>query len=346
MKKLLTIFLLLLITAAVVIYFGLIHRPPLTPTISQVQQIDGVLLPEAIQIKNFHLTNNQGKAFTKDNLKNHWTMLFFGFTNCGMVCPTTMSELNKMYQILEKELPRDQLPQIVLISVDPERDSISRINDYVTAFNPHFIGARGNIETLEKELHIIAVKMQVEGEEKNNYTINHSAEIMLMNPDAKLQAFMSYPHKADQMVKDYKLITATHDKVLHDTHGNSVFLSTLKGKWVVLNVWAPWCSGCIKEIPELNRFYKNNQNKNIVFYGIDYDNLSLAELQKAIHQVNMQFPVFVENPASYLGLQDVNIIPATFIINPEGVVVKKIVGENTEKSLSAIVSELQQHDRK
>src|SRR3990167_3203393 len=325
MKKLLTIFFLLLITVTIVIYFGLIHRSQPVLPVSQVSQIDGILLPQAIEIKNFHLTNNQGKAYTKDNLKNHWTMLFFGFTNCGMVCPTTMSELNKMYQILEKELPRDQLPQVVLISVDPERDSISRINEYVTAFNPH----------------IIAVKMQVEGKEKNNYTINHSAEIMLMNPDAKLQAFMSYPHKADQMVKDYKLITATHDKVLHDTHGNSVFLSTLKGKWVVLNVWAPWCSGCIKEIPELNRFYKNNQNKNIVFYGIDYDNLSLAELQKAIHQVNIQFPVFVENPASYLGLQDVNIIPVKWSLRISFVCVPtqdNLIKRNTNDTSRALSS--------
>ena len=110
---------------------------------------------------------------------------------------------------LEKDLPQDQLPQVVLVSVDPERDTTQRINEYVKAFNPHFIGARGDMAAttaLEKQLHIISVKMLADGQGKNHYTINHSAEIMLFNPSAKLQAFLSYPHQAEQMANDYKLI--------------------------------------------------------------------------------------------------------------------------------------------
>jgi thiol-disulfide isomerase/thioredoxin len=57
--------------------------------------------------------------------------------------------------------------------------------------------------------------------------------------------------------------------VLHDTKGNEIPLSTLKGKWVIINYWADWCESCTKEIPELNRFYQNNQDKNIVLYGVN-----------------------------------------------------------------------------
>ncbi len=196
---------MLIIIAAIAIYFGVIRH--------QIQprdvKIDGVYLTETRDINNFQLTDNNGKPFTKDNLKGHWTMMFFGFTNCATVCPTTMSALNQMYQMLQRELPDKKLPQIVLVSVDPERDTVERMNDYVSAFNSHFIGARANLaETmaLQKQLHIAAAKMQAEGQGKDHYTINHSAEVMLFNPDAKLQAYMSYPHQPEQMVKDYKLI--------------------------------------------------------------------------------------------------------------------------------------------
>ena len=194
--------LLVFVIAANIFYFS---RSKQTSAI----KIDGVYLTKPTDIADFQLTDNKGKIFTKTNLTGHWTFLFFGFTNCGMVCPTTMAALNNMHKILEKDLPQDQLPQVVLVSVDPERDTTQRINEYVKAFNPHFIGARGDMAAttaLEKQLHIISVKMLADGQGKNHYTINHSAEIMLFNPSAKLQAFLSYPHQAEQMANDYKLI--------------------------------------------------------------------------------------------------------------------------------------------
>jgi len=172
-------------------------------------KIDGVYVSKPTAIQNFQLTDNHGQSFDKAKMRGKWTMLFFGFTNCGMVCPTTMSELNKMYGKLSKELPNKELPQVVLISVDPQRDTVEKINAYVNAFNPHFIGLRGDesqIANLKKELHIVSAKMQTGDGKNGHYTINHSAEIMLFNPDAKLQAFLSYPHQADQLVLDYKNI--------------------------------------------------------------------------------------------------------------------------------------------
>jgi protein SCO1/2 len=174
-------------------------------------KIDGVYLREPRAIIDFTLTDNAGKPFTQAHLKGHWTMLFFGFTNCGMVCPTTMAALNEMYKRLEPELAADKLPQVVMVSVDPDRDSVERMDEYVKGFNPHFIGARAEmpqIEALEKELHLISLRQQAASGNKNQYAVNHSAEIMVFNPEGKLQAFMSYPHKADQMALDYKAILA------------------------------------------------------------------------------------------------------------------------------------------
>jgi protein SCO1/2 len=183
------------------------NKPPVLAKLT----IDGVYLPEAQEITDFKLTDHNGKPFGKDNLKGSWSFVFFGFSNCGMVCPTTMAALNKMYIALDKTLPKNQLPRIIMISVDPDRDSVTRMKEYVKSFNPNFIGLRGKIEdtnALEKQLHIVAARLETETDSKEHYTINHSAEILIFNPQGNLQAYFSFPHQAEQMVTDYKQIIA------------------------------------------------------------------------------------------------------------------------------------------
>lgn len=173
-------------------------------------KIDGVLLNPPKIINEFKLTDMTGKPFTNENLKGQWTMMFFGFCNCGMVCPTTLSSLNKMFQLLEKQLPQDQLPRVLFVTVDSERDTLAKLKKYVTTYNSHFLGARGepsDIAALTKQLHILAIKIQT----KHDYYYDHSAEILLVNPEGKVQAYLSYPHKPEQMVKDYQtIISSTH----------------------------------------------------------------------------------------------------------------------------------------
>lgn len=203
-KKRVIIFLIIILMVVGLIYLGKTK----THSVKNIK-IDGVMLPAAKSIAPFQLTDQNGKIFNQDNLKGKWTFMFFGFTNCGYVCPTTLAELNKMYKVLQKDLPKEQLPQIVLVSVDPERDTVARMKQYVRAFNENFIGLRADpTETiaLEKQLHISAVKMHAEGEPVDHYMVNHSAEILVFNPDGKLQAYFSYPHQSEQMITDYKLI--------------------------------------------------------------------------------------------------------------------------------------------
>lgn len=201
--KLIGMLLLMLITVVAMFYYSVTHRTH-AQSVREIK-IDGLYLTPPKKFNDFQLTDNKGHTITHENLKGKWTMMFFGFTNCGMVCPTTLSSLNKMYQLLEKEVSSDQLPQVLFVTVDPERDTVSKLNRYVTTFNPHFIGARGTpdaIATLTKQLHILAIKINT----KNSYYYDHSAEILIINPEGDVQAYLSYPHKPEQLVKDYKLI--------------------------------------------------------------------------------------------------------------------------------------------
>jgi protein SCO1/2 len=194
-------------------FYHIKHKNHSPEQIAMNINIDGTVLPSPRIIHPFNLTDNHDKPFNNTNLKGHWTLMFFGFTNCGYVCPTTLSALNTMYTNLKSQLPPDLLPQIVMVSVDPERDSTTRINDYVRSFNPTFIGARANLaETtaLANQMSAVFSKVQMPN---GDYTINHSAEIMLLDPNGNLRAFFSYPHKADQMLHDYVAIVHVYNNI-------------------------------------------------------------------------------------------------------------------------------------
>lgn len=128
---------------------------------------------------------------------------------------------------------------------------------------------------------------------------------------------------------------------LHDLAGNAIELSSLQGKWVVINYWAPWCAICLREVPELNKFYHNNRDPNIVFFGVDYDHPAPNALAEAVEKMGIHFPVLQEEPSLIWHFQLQDSIPVTFIINPQGQPVKIIYGTNTEQSLLDTVHELQ-----
>lgn len=123
----------------------------------------------------------------------------------------------------------------------------------------------------------------------------------------------------------------------HDAEGRSVRLGDLKHKWLIINYWADWCDSCIEEIPELNSFYEHNQDNNIVLLGVNYDQLSQPDLKQAMRRSGIIFPVLLEDPRLMWQLGDITVLPTTFIINPHGDVVKKIIGPNTEQSLLKVV---------
>ncbi len=176
-----------------------------------VAKFHGTYLENPRTINQFSLMGTDQKTFDNSSLQGQWTLLFFGFTNCGYLCPTTLAEVSKMYRILEAQGVKE-LPRVVMISIDPDRDSQEKLGHYVTSFHPDFYGARGEDDSVKAMTHEMGIAYTKVIDKNNmdpqNYDVQHSGALMLFNPQGELNAFFTTPHHADLLAKDYILLVS------------------------------------------------------------------------------------------------------------------------------------------
>lgn len=163
----------------------------------------GTILEKPRGILPFTLTGIDGRKFNNASLKNEWTLVFFGFTKCRYLCPTTLAILAKAYRLLEGEKIHP-LPRVILVSIDSEHDVLPVLKRYVKGFHPAFYGVRGATEVVqEMALEMgIPYKKMISGRLDND--ISHSGAVMLFNPSGKLAVFFPAPHDAVTLAEDYK----------------------------------------------------------------------------------------------------------------------------------------------
>ncbi len=151
-------------------------------------------LPRAVDISEFSLYNQEAATIHNQALENHWTLMFFGYTFCPDVCPTTLAEMNQV----AAKVDNDQF-QVVLVSVDPERDTSEKLKDYIHYFNPKFQAWSGElpqIESLARQLHIFFQKQPFQ----DSYLMDHSSQVVLINPQGQYVGFFTAPLSTDDMV--------------------------------------------------------------------------------------------------------------------------------------------------
>lgn len=180
-----------------------IKKPGAAPVLEQA-----TLLDAARTLPQFELIDQAGRAFQRDSLRGQWTLMFFGFTNCPDVCPTTLAALAEVRSKL-KDLPAGDLPAVVFVSVDPDRDTTEALGRYVAHFDPQFLGVTGQPVAIEALTHDLGVAVSAgPASEDGNYTVDHSAAIFLIDPSAAFTAVFGSPHLADVIARDYRSIVA------------------------------------------------------------------------------------------------------------------------------------------
>jgi len=179
---------LLILLAALCAGLGLLTAQRLwQPTEPQIPALRAVTLyPQPRTLPDFTLQSSDGSELGPQQLAGHWTLVFIGFTSCPDVCPMTLAKLAKAQQQWQA-LPEASRPRVLFISVDPERDTPERLHQYAHAFHPDTIAATAELPVLEaltRSLSLVFAKVPVgRGDE---YTIDHSAAIAVLDPEVSL----------------------------------------------------------------------------------------------------------------------------------------------------------------
>jgi len=155
--------------------------------------------------KGFALTDHTGKARTLEDFKGKVVSIFFGFTHCPDVCPTTLAE---MKGVLDKLGPDDaKRVQVLFVTIDPERDTPALLANYVPAFHPSFLGLVGSPEATAKMAKDFKVFYQkVPGKTPGTYSMDHSAGSYVYDPQGRLRLFVRHGMPLEGLVADFKLL--------------------------------------------------------------------------------------------------------------------------------------------
>ncbi|MDZ7753806.1 MAG: SCO family protein [Gammaproteobacteria bacterium] len=174
--------------------------------------IQGLLWPNPKQVAPFELTDHHGQAFDLDRLKGRWSFMFFGYTHCPDICPMTMDTLKRVADKLE-ERQTGADTQVVFVSVDPARDSPEHLKNYVEYFNPDFVGATGATEELMSMTRQLGIIYDLhEADQDGNYLVDHSAAVLLTDPQGRLVGVFSAPHRAEDMTARFEAMRGFLDE--------------------------------------------------------------------------------------------------------------------------------------
>jgi protein SCO1/2 len=167
----------------------------------------GTMLTPGRELKDFSLIDQQGRPFGPANLRGHWSLMFFGYTNCPDFCPTTLTTLAAMEKRL-RTAKATVLPQVIFVSVDAKRDTPAQLAKYVPYFDPGFIGLTAvdqpGIDAFAKNLGVAVVIQPAAAD--GNYSVDHSGAIFVLSPDGRIAAILTGPFSATALQGDFQRI--------------------------------------------------------------------------------------------------------------------------------------------
>lgn len=166
------------------------------------------LLPAPRELKPFRLTDQHNAQFDKTTLIGHWSLIYFGFTACPDICPVTLSVLAQVEKKLADSGQRDLLDQlkVYFVSVDPECDDAATLEKFVVAFSPRFIGVTGSREELAGIAEQLNVAFMKVPDASGGYVVDHTGNIVVVDPQGRYVAFIKLPHDADKILMAYRSI--------------------------------------------------------------------------------------------------------------------------------------------
>jgi protein SCO1/2 len=188
---------LVLLTAVSVMTVSFLTREAPRPT-------NATLFDESRLLPEFLLTDQAGELFERDDLKGHYSLVFFGFTNCPDICPLTLQILADVRAGLKAR--KLETPEVVFISVDPDRDDPTSVAGYLGYFDNEMTGLVGPSKKLKPLLEFFGVAVHKVSVEGKKYNVTHTSAVFVIGPDAEYLGVFSSPGLADEVLRDFLII--------------------------------------------------------------------------------------------------------------------------------------------
>lgn len=195
-----------------------------TLSVEELRELGAVVYEQPVVLQPFSLADQRGQVFSQDNLIGGWTLIFFGFTSCPDICPLTLTELSQFY----KNLPADSLlkdTNVIMVSVDPGRDTTEKMAEYMGSFHEDFIGLNGpydDVAALAKQLFVAhsPPPLQTSTQDEHaghggaateeDYVIDHSGNILIINPEGRYHGFFDAAIQDRELTRAYEAIRAAY----------------------------------------------------------------------------------------------------------------------------------------
>jgi len=214
-KLTLILCLLFVVLVFVLTYVRITRNNAVTLSPEDLRETGALVYEEPVILQPFSLMDHRGQTFTQENLKGQWSLIFFGFTACPDICPLTLTELSQFYRQLQEETPGDNT-SVIMVSVDPGRDSTEKLAQYMSSFHEDFIGLNGAYEDIAGFARQLFVAhepppAQVAADDPHaghsmpavtDYLIDHSGNVLIINPEGLYHGFF------DAAIQDRELTLA------------------------------------------------------------------------------------------------------------------------------------------
>lgn len=173
------------------------------------KELIAVLRPHTISLKKFSLIDHNKQTFNNSELTNKWSFVFFGYTHCPDICPTTLLTLKHIYKTLKTYPQAASDMQVIFVSVDPQRDNVKELGEYVKYFNEDFIALTGTSKTINHFAKQFSAAYFKEKETSpGEYLVSHASSIFLVDPKTHVVASFSPPHDSATIAVQYLKIHA------------------------------------------------------------------------------------------------------------------------------------------
>lgn len=160
------------------------------------------LFPQGKPFSGFQLTSHLSKPWNQDNFKNAYSVVFFGFSNCPDICPTTLLDMQKINKKLNQQ--QKVSPRFIFVSVDPDRDTPEVLNEYINFFNPEFHALSGDAPNILSLASQLGVAYKVADHQPGDliYDVDHASALFIINPDGERIGIFTAPHDIELITQD------------------------------------------------------------------------------------------------------------------------------------------------